>query len=354
MESSGSPQPAGGKVPRDGRRTTPPAEAALPLDASELATLQERVIAWFVAAGRDLPWRRTRDPWSILVSEVMLQQIQVVRAVPFYVAFLDRFPTAAALAAATRAEAIRVWGNLGRYKRVVALHRAARIIVGEHGGRVPSDPALLRALPGVGPYTAGAVACFAFGRDEAFLDTNLRRVIHRLFVGADVPDRVVAERTLQRLAAAAVPAGRSWEWHQGLMDLGATVCSARRPACERCPASDWCRARPAIGAAIAALPRRMPSAGSRFRYEDSNRYVRGRVLAHLRDRVDADGFGGVLSIAELGSRLRGDFSAEHVPWLTGVIDSLAKDGLAVAEERPVYEASSAAVGEREVIVRLPE
>ena len=126
------------------------------------------MISWFEENGRDLPWRRTRDPWRVLVSEVMLQQIQVVRAIPFYERFLERFPSVEALANAPISDAIRVWGDLGRYRRVVNLHRTACIVMDEHGGEVPSDPAVLAKLPGIGPYTAGAVACFAYERDVAF------------------------------------------------------------------------------------------------------------------------------------------------------------------------------------------
>ncbi len=126
------------------------------------------LISWFGENGRDLPWRRTRDPYSILVSEVMLQQIQVARAIPFYLSFLEQFPTVEALARAQISDAIRVWGDLGRYRRVVNLHRTARIVVEEHGGEIPSDPAVLAKLPGIGSYTAGAVACFAFERAVEF------------------------------------------------------------------------------------------------------------------------------------------------------------------------------------------
>jgi hypothetical protein len=130
--------------------------------------VREALLSWFEENARDLPWRRTRDPWRILVSEVMLQQIQVKRATPFYERFLARFPTVEALAGAPLSDAIRVWGDLGRYRRVVNLHRTARIVVDGHGGKVPSDPDALLKLPGLGPYTAGAVACFAYERDVAF------------------------------------------------------------------------------------------------------------------------------------------------------------------------------------------
>jgi A/G-specific adenine glycosylase len=134
-------------------------------DNAKVRAVREALMAWFDENGRELPWRRTRDPWRILVSEVMLQQIQVKRAVPFYEAFLERFATPRALAEAPLAEAIRVWGNLGRYRRIVSLHRTSRILMEEYDGVVPSDPKVLVRLPGIGPYTAGAVACFAFEKD---------------------------------------------------------------------------------------------------------------------------------------------------------------------------------------------
>jgi A/G-specific adenine glycosylase len=145
-------------------------------------------MSWFRENGRDLPWRHTRDPWCVLVSEVMLQQIQVKRAVPFYERFLARFPTVEALADAPLAEAIRIWEDLGRYRRVVYLHRTARIVVEEHDGSILSDPDELAKLTGIGPYTAGAVACFAYERDAAFLDTNMQRYRQRDHEAHDVEE----------------------------------------------------------------------------------------------------------------------------------------------------------------------
>ncbi|HEV2093356.1 MAG TPA: hypothetical protein VGR18_09360 [Rubrobacter sp.] len=142
--------------------------AGFRVDRKRARAVREALLSWFGENARDLPWRRTRDPWRVLVSEVMLQQIQVKRAIPFYERFLERFPTVEALAEAPLSDAIRVWGDLGRYRRVVSLHRTARILVEEHGGEVPSDPDALLKLPGIGPYTAGAVACFAYERDVPF------------------------------------------------------------------------------------------------------------------------------------------------------------------------------------------
>ncbi len=216
--------------------------------------LQRAILDWYAANRRDLPWRQTTDPYAVLVSEVMLQQTQVARVVPRYEAWLQRWPTAAALAAASPAEVLREWVGLGYNSRALRL-RAACTIVTEHGW--PQTAAGLRALPGVGPYTAAAVASFAFGEPVAAVDTNVRRVAERL---GSTPDEL-----LPRTHAAA--------WNQALMELGATVCGARRARCEQCPAAHWCAQR---GQVVVA-----PRAKARERFEDSNRWVRGRIVAAL-------------------------------------------------------------------------
>jgi len=227
----------------------------------------EAILAWYAAVRRDLPWRRTRDPYRILVSEVMLQQTQVVRVVPYYEAWLERFPTAAALAAAPAADVLRMWSGLGYNRRALALQAACAVVAREGWPRTVEG---LQALPGVGPYTAAAVASFAFGVQAAAVDTNVRRVIERL----DRRGRRPPE--LARRAAAIVPDGRAADWNQALMELGATVCTARAPACEACPAAS-CRShgRPQIA------PTARRAAGERVRFEETDRYVRGRVVAAL-------------------------------------------------------------------------
>ena len=289
-------------------------------DAAKAEAVRGALIPWFEENGRDLPWRRTRDPWRILVSEVMLQQIQVARAVPFYESFVALFPTPRALSEAPLSEAIRAWGDLGRYRRVVSLHRTARLIVEEHGGEVPSDPEALLKLPGVGPYTAGAVACFAFERDAHFLDTNIRRVLHRLFLGAEVPEPKAKESQLLGLAEAMVPRDRAWGWGQSVMELGALRCKARKPLCAACPVGELCAAHPTIAEALAARPRAAKaSQGS----GGPNRHHRGRALAVLRE-APPEG----VALGELGKELREGFGEADLPWLRGVVESLRKDGLA--------------------------
>jgi len=186
---------------------------------AKVEAVRGALISWFEENGRELPWRRTRDPYRVLVSEVMLQQIQVVRVIPFYERFLERFPTVEALASAPISDAIRVWGDLGRYRRVVNLHRTARTIVDVYGGEVPSDPAVLAKLPGIGPYTAGAVACFAFEKGVPFVDTNMRRVLHRVFVGPDLPEPVAKEPAILALAEKLIPpeGGDAWTWNQAVI-----------------------------------------------------------------------------------------------------------------------------------------
>jgi A/G-specific adenine glycosylase len=218
-----------------------------------LEDLRAAVLEWYERSRRDLPWRRTTDPYAILVSEVMLQQTQVARVVPRYLEWLARWPSAASLAAAPRGEVLAAWVGLGYNRRAVALHEAARVVARDGW---PSD---LRTLPGVGPYTAAAVASFAFGAEVAAVDTNVRRVAER--IGRGAPETLL-------------PAGRAAEWNQAAMELGATVCTARAPRCDACPVADWCLS--------AGRPVARPSAARRAeRFEDSNRWVRGRVVAAL-------------------------------------------------------------------------
>jgi len=227
----------------------------------------DAILAWYSAMRRDLPWRRTSDPYRILVSEVMLQQTQVARVVPYYDAWLERFPSEAVLAEAPAADVLRQWSGLGYNRRALALQAAAATVARDGWPRTVEG---LLALPGVGPYTAAAVASFAFGVQAAAVDTNVRRVVERL----DRRRRRPPE--LARRAAAILPDGRAADWNQALMELGATVCTARAPRCDACPAAS-CRSqgRPPAG------PTARRVGGERVRFEDTDRYVRGRVVAAL-------------------------------------------------------------------------
>jgi A/G-specific adenine glycosylase len=208
------------------------------LQASEF---RRRLLRWFRRHGRDLPWRRTRDPYHIVVSEFMLQQTQVSRVAAYYHRFLTRYPSIEALAAAPAAAVRESWDGLGYYRRAANLHRLAQVVVEEHGGVVPADPAALVRLPGVGRYTAGAVACFAYERATPAVDTNVARVIRRAFHPKLQGTALV--RRIWETAEALVPRQRrtAWQFNQGIMELGALVCIARRPRCEECPVRSCCR-----------------------------------------------------------------------------------------------------------------
>jgi len=209
------------------------------IDPRQLADFQRGLLAWFRQYGRRLPWRRTRDPYRVLVSEVMLQQTQVDRVRGYYRRFLQAYPTVHDLAAARAPEVREAWEGLGYYARARNLHAAARRIVKEHEGHFPRALAELQALPGVGRYTAGAVASFAYEQRAPVLDTNVRRILTRIFVRrSSTPAR--RERRLWALAEAVIPPGDAWAFNQALMDLGATICRARTPDCPRCPVRCAC------------------------------------------------------------------------------------------------------------------
>ena len=209
---------------------------------------QRRLLAWYRRHGRDLPWRRTREPYRILVSEIMLQQTQVDRVLPKYHQFLDRYPTMEALAAAPVDDVRQLWYPLGYNVRPLRLHAIACEAMARYGGRLPESADTLRSLPGVGRYTAGAILAFAHGRDVAILDTNVRRVLGRVFFGPRRLRRVRGEKAFWDLAEALVPRGRGYDFNQALMDFGATWCTPRRPRCARCPMRAFCATYPTLPA----------------------------------------------------------------------------------------------------------
>jgi A/G-specific adenine glycosylase len=251
----------------------------------------EPVLAWYARHARDLPWRTPgTTPWSVLVSEIMLQQTPVSRVIPAHRAWLDRWPSPAALAAEPPGEAIRQWGRLGYPRRALRLHETATILTGRYGGIVPVDREALLQLPGIGSYTAAAVASFAYGQRHAVLDTNVRRVLARLVTGAPQPATAlsVAETRLAEslLPAEAAVAAR---WSVAVMELGALVCTAASPSCGACPVAGQCTWL-AAGRPVQAARRRTQ------RYDGTDRQCRGRLLAVLRDSrapVSRDDFDAV-------------------------------------------------------------
>ena len=210
-------------------------------DKAARRLFHRRLLAWYARHGRDLPWRRTREPYRVLVSEIMLQQTQVDRVIPKYREFLERYPTFEDLAQARAREVTRTWRPLGYYRRAIDLHGIARETVARYDGHLPDDGAALRRMRGIGRYTAGAILSFAHSQDAALVDTNVRRVLGRVFLGPRRLGRLRGQKAFWQLAESLVPAGRAYDYNQALMDFGATWCTARKPRCSRCPMKAFCR-----------------------------------------------------------------------------------------------------------------
>ena len=237
------------------------------------------VLAWYETNARDLPWRHPdASPWSILVSEIMLQQTPVVRVLPAWQAWMERWPTPAHLAEEPSGEAVRMWNRLGYPRRALRLHACAVAITEEHGGEVPDDHATLLSLPGIGAYTAAAVASFAFGQRHAILDTNVRRVLARTETGIEYPPKTQtkAETALAESLLPSEPSVAA-RWGVAVMELGALVCTARSPRCVDCPIAGQCAWRIAGKPPHDGPPRRGQT------YAGTDRQVRGKLLAVLRD-----------------------------------------------------------------------
>jgi A/G-specific adenine glycosylase len=286
--------------------------------AAQVRGIGAAIVAWGTASGAtsrrpDLPWRSTRDPWAVLVAEVMLQQTQVPRVVPAFHRFLDRFPTPAACAVSPLGDVLRAWEGLGYNRRARGLHGAAAAIVEQHGGEVPADLGALLALPGVGPYTARAVLAFAFEADVGVVDTNAGRVLSRAVAG-----RPLATTEAQRLVDAMVPPGRGWAFNQALLDLGATACVSVAPRCGTCPLRRRCRwaasGRPEPDPARTSAGVSVPQST----FQGSDRQGRGRLIDALRR--------GRLGAGEVSAVLGWVGQPERV---ARVVDGLVAEGLVV-------------------------
>ncbi|MDB9251394.1 A/G-specific adenine glycosylase [Halorubrum ezzemoulense] len=293
-----------------------------PEDAPELPAdrdaVRDALVDWYEADHRAFPWRHTEDPYEILVSEVMSQQTQLDRVVPAWEDFLDEWPTTADLAAADRADVVAFWSDhsLGYNNRAKYLHEAAGQVEDDHDGTFPEDPDGLSELMGVGPYTANAVASFAFNNGDAVVDTNVKRVLYRAFDVSDDDD------AFERVASALMPAGESRVWNNAVMELGGVACG-KSPSCDEagCPWREWCHAYQTGDFTAPDVPEQ-PS------FEGSRRQFRGRIVRLLGER-------DVISLDTLGHRIRVDYSpdGEHGrEWLRGLLSDLADDGLVEVED----------------------
>ena len=278
------------------------------------------VLRWYESNGRDLPWRRTRDPWLVLMSEVMLQQTQVGRVIPKYETFVRRWPTPAAMAKARLADVLKEWSGLGYNRRAAHLKEAAGAIVATCDGSMPEGREALEALPGVGRYTARAVASFAYNTDSALWDTNVRRIALRFFFGGEFAANAADDEALEKTLEAALPKGRSRDWHGALMDFGSAVCLGRAPKCGACPLARTCLASPSF------LSGRMPKrrlVRPQTRFEGSRRQARGAVIRLLAG-AGRGGMDRVEAVRRLGRADSQD-----------VIDALADEGLVVRRGRRI-------------------
>jgi A/G-specific adenine glycosylase len=286
------------------------------IEKTRLVAVRRAIRRWYRTNARDLPWRRTSDPYCILVSEIMLQQTQVDRVIPKYRAFLARFATLRALADAPLSDVLRAWSGLGYNSRAKRLWECAQVIVAQHASRVPRDTEVLRSLPGLGRYTASAVASFAFGKREAVVDVNVRRVLARTLLGRESIDESaawsLAERALPR-----VDAGR---WSQALMDVGARFCRPV-PNCAACPARRACAF---VTRKRATAVVREPKSNERF--VGSRRYYRGRVLRALTGAHS-------LRLRTLGEQVKDGFATTDLPWLRALLADLEREGLIALDAR---------------------
>jgi A/G-specific adenine glycosylase len=297
--------------------------------------VREALLAWYARHGRTaLPWRVVRDPYYTLVSEFMLQQTQVERVIPKFDAFIARFVDIAALARASVGDVLREWQGLGYNARAVRLHETAGLVVDRFGGVMPSQAHLLRQLPGVGPYTAAAIRAFGFDLDDAPLDTNIRRIVHRVHYGLEYPSRAGQRELDERAREAAVP-GAAHDWNSAMMDLGASICTSRAPKCLICPLREHCAAAP-IDAAQLEVARKehakTPSPQNAIPFERTTRFARGRIV----DRLRALPPGQRISLLDLHGDLQPlmpERSLEDVGALVAILERdglVARDGEAIA------------------------
>jgi len=314
-------------------------ESAMPLPVgrkagSQLKSVQLGLLGWFAQHGRaTLPWRVVRDPYYTVVSEFMLQQTQVDRVIPKFAAFITRFPDFEALARASVADVLRAWQGLGYNSRALRLQQVAVAVVERFGGVMPRDPQALRSLPGVGPYTVAAIRAFAFDEDVAPVDTNVRRIVHRLFFGVEYPAQATAAE-LDARAQTLVPSGRGHDWSSAMMDLGATLCTARAPKCLVCPLRDTCRAAPIDAASLDALRKRhvrAPSPQNAIPFEATTRYARGRIVDRLRDLPP----GARISLLDLHQDLASLLPNRSFAEIRDLVAGLSREGLVTNQDEAV-------------------
>lgn len=271
------------------------------------------LLAWYTRRGRTLPWRGIADPYRILISEVMLQQTQVGRVLQKYPLFLRRFPTLHSLARASQSDVVRAWQGMGYNNRAVRLHKFARQVRGEFGGEIPGTLEGLIRLPGIGRYTANAILSAAFGKRVPIVDVNVQRVLSRIFWRMESTAALRASNDVWHLAGGLLPARRSYDWNQALMDLGATVCTARKPDCAECPVAALCASGKRMRSPVPVRSRRSG------RPATPDRIYRGKAIELLRRRS--------MQAGRLREAIQGESLRRHEQWFRNLLAGLQKDGL---------------------------
>jgi A/G-specific adenine glycosylase len=315
------------------RKSAQASSSSFQLAPDHVTQAQNALLQWYAREQRDLPWRATSDPYAILVSEIMLQQTQVDRVLPKYQQFLSAFPTLVDLAAAPTADVISAWVPLGYNRRAISLQSIARQVIAEYEGHIPDTIDELLKLKGIGRYTAGAIACFAYRKHVATVDTNIRRVLHRIFLGLEHPEPKVNDSQMLSLAEQVLPEGKAYDWNQALMDMGATICTSNNPECLECPLQEACQAYKEMsqyslfpsGTVLRQL-RKVAEKKTTYQaqpFTSSNRYFRGRIVDLLRT-LPAD---ERISLAALGPKIKPEFSIDELVWLQKIVDGLVRDGL---------------------------
>lgn len=287
------------------------------------ADVRRTILGWYRMNRRDFLWRSTRDPYVILLSEIMLQQTQTSRAQERLPLFLRRFPSIEALAHANVGDVVRAWRGLGYNNRAVRLRELARVVVTTYNGSLPDSPERLLALPGVGPYTSRAIACFAFGRRVEVVDVNVRRVLSRIFRRMNDTHEVLADSAVRDVAIRLLPRD-AYTWNQALMELGSLICTARTPACSVCPVRTFC-----LSSRLEQMSRRTPRTRTRRTKAEPayagipNRLWRGKVVGAVALLAARQ----AISLHRLGRTIKSDFTASDIDWLTGVTRQLERDGI---------------------------
>jgi A/G-specific adenine glycosylase len=278
--------------------------------------IHRSVLQWYQRRRRLLPWRSTHDPYRILLSEIMLQQTQADRVSVFYFRWLKKFPSFRSLARAPVSDVLREWSGLGYNSRALRFHRLASIVVSDYASKLPSDAVLLQSLPGIGKYTAHAVACFAFGKNVPVVDVNIRRIVTRITRTVRDSGAMMSEHDTWIYAARILPRAGVYDWNQALMDLGAMICTARRPLCRQCPLKTYCSSAeaPAFLQKSKRVKKKEPSHRGIPR-----RLYRGKILKMLHDRR--------YTLESIASILWKSFTSSDREWLAGVLTVMCREGL---------------------------